>query len=83
MILDTNEIEHDFTVLNVDEFRLINTREIGVRIASMFFDKEEIWESEMLHEIQKYFDGFILTAFEEAENVLKDNGRKIDVRLLK
>lgn len=79
MKIDTNEMEHDFTVIDIDSFKLVNLREIGINVGTMFIDRDEIWLSDMIYEIQKYFEGFIDSAFDEALNYLKDNGREIDV----
>ena len=79
MKIDTDEMEHDFTVIDIDSFKLVNLREIGINIGTMFIDRDEIWLSDMIYEIQKYFEDFIDSAFDEALNYLNENGREIDV----
>ena len=45
MIINTKEIDHDFTILEVDGLVLVNTREIGIEVCMQHLDDDEIYQS--------------------------------------
>ena len=79
MIIDTEQIEHNFTINEYDGLKLINVQEIGNEVAQQFIDSDEIWQSDMIYEISLYFSDLINEAFDKAVEVLKENQRDIDV----
>ncbi len=80
MIIDTNEMDMEFTVKEVDGLILINPREIGVEVAYQFFDEDgDIYESAITDEAHQYLVDTLMLCVTEAINVLTDNGRGDDV----
>lgn len=79
MKIDTKEMEHDFTTMEVDGFTLVNPREIGIEIAGQHLDDDEIWQSDLIYDIQQYFADLIYAAFDASVETLRENNRNIDV----
>ena len=42
MKIDTKEMEHDFTTMEVDGLTLVSPREIGIEVARQHLDDDEI-----------------------------------------
>lgn len=79
MKIDTNNMEHDFTTMEIDGFTLINPREIGIEVAGQHLDDDEIWQSDMIYDIQQYFADLINEAFDASVETLRENNREIDI----
>lgn len=75
MIIDTKEIEMDFTTADIDGLVLVNPREIGIEIANQMLDNDTIWESDIHNEIELYLNDIFVEALNTAIEVLKENGR--------
>ena len=63
MKIDTKEIEHDFTTMEIDGLTLVSPREIGIEIAGQHLDDDEIWQSDLIYGIQQYFADLIDAGF--------------------
>lgn len=79
MNIDTKNIEHDFTIKEIDGFVLVNPREIGIEVAHQHIDDDEIWQSDLIYDIQQYVQDIIYQAFDAAVDTLHENDRDIDV----
>ena len=79
MKINTREMEHDFTTMEVDGLTLVNAREIGIEVAMQHLDDDEIWQSDMIYDIQQYFTDLINEAFDASVEMLRENDREIDV----
>ena len=79
MKIDTKEIEHDFTISEIDGMILINPREIGIEVCMQHLDDDEIYQSDLIYDIQMYFNDIINQAFDSCEETLKSNNREIDI----
>ena len=79
MKIDTNEIEHDFTIMEVDGLYLINPSEIGTEVCMQHLDDDEIWQSSLIYDIQLYLNDIIDEAFDKCEENLHENNREIDI----
>lgn len=77
MIIDTKEMDHEFTIEDIDGFKLINPSEIGTEVAMQFLENEKIISSDIMYEIQLYFNNLINEIFDKTEDVLNENNRKI------
>lgn len=73
MIINTNEIEHDFETMEVDGLILVNPREIGISVAYEMLDNDLIWESDIYNNINLYLSDIIETAVNTAWEILKEN----------
>lgn len=80
MKIDTNEMEHDFTTMEVDGFTLVSPHEIGIEVAQQHLDDDEICQSNLIYDIQQYFVDLINTAFDVSVETLHENNRDIDVK---
>ena len=78
MKIDTQKIEHNFTVIYVDELFLINPSEIGVEVCMQRLDEDEIWSSDLIYDINEYLADIVNQAFDKCEKALQDNNREID-----
>lgn len=79
MKINTKEIEHDFTTMEIDGFNLVNPREIGIEVAMQHLDDDEIWQSDLIYDIQQYFVDLVNAAFDASVETLHENNREIDV----
>lgn len=79
MKIDTKEMEHNFTTMEIDGLTLVNAREIGIEVAMQHLDDDEIWQSDMIYDIQQYFTDLIYEAFDASVEMLRENNRDIDV----
>ena len=73
------EMEHDFTIIEIDGLMLINPSEIGAEVCMQHLESEEIWQSDLIYDITLYFNDIIDKAFDKCEETLHNNNRKIDV----
>ena len=80
MKIDTKEIEHDFTTMEIDGLTLVSPREIGIEVAGQHLDDNEIWQSDLIYDIQQYFADLINAAFDASIETLRENNRDIDVK---
>ena len=78
MIIDTENIDHDFTVMYVDGLVLINPSEIGAEVCMQRLDEDEIWSSDLIYDINEYLTDIVNQAFDKCEEALQDNNREID-----
>ena len=79
MIINTKEISGDFTIQEIDGLILVNPREIGIEVCMQHLDDEEIWQSDLIYDIQLYLEDIINEAFDNCEEVLRENNREIDI----
>ena len=79
MIIDTNDMEMDFTIKDVDGLVLINPREIGIEVCMQHLDDDEIWQSDLIYDIQQYIDDIVFQAFNSCVETLNENDRQIDI----
>lgn len=77
MKIDTKEMEHDFTTMEVDGLTLVSPREIGIEVARQHLDDDEIWQSDLIYDIQQYFADLIDAAFNASVETLRENNRDI------
>ena len=73
MIINTNEIEHDFETMKIDGLVLVNPREIGISVAYDMIDNDLIWESDIYNDIKLYLSDIIEEAVNTALEVLEEN----------
>lgn len=73
MIINTNEIEHDFETMGVDGLVLVNPREIGISVAYDMIDNDLIWESDIYNNIKLYLSDIIEEAVNTAWEILEEN----------
>lgn len=73
MIINTNEIEHDFETMEIDGLVLVNPREIGISVAYDMIDNDLIWESDIYNNIKLYLSDIIEEAVNTAWEVLEEN----------
>lgn len=73
MIINTNEIEHDFETMNIDGLVLVNPRELGISVAYDMLDNDIIWESDIYNNIELYLSNIIEEAVNTAWEVLEEN----------
>lgn len=73
MIINTNEIEHDFETMEIDGLILVNPREIGVSVAYDMIDNDLIWESDIYNNIKLYLSDVIEEAVNTAWEILEEN----------
>lgn len=73
MIINTNEIEHDFETMEVDGLILVNPREIGISVAYDMIDNDLIWESDIYNNIKLYLSDIVEEAVNTAWEVLEEN----------
>lgn len=66
-------------IIEINEFVIIDTKQIGNEIGLQFLNKEEIWQSDMMYEIMLYLNDIQNTIFDSAVETLKINGKEIDV----
>ena len=78
MKLDTKEIEHDFTICELDGLVLVNPREIGIEVALENLDTDYIYQSDLRYEIEEYLVDILNEAFNCAVETLHENNRDID-----
>lgn len=81
MIIDTNNMEMDFTVKDVDGLVLVNPREIGIEVCMQHLDDDEIWQSDLIYDIKLYLDDIIHEAFDSCHETLRENDKEIDVEM--
>lgn len=79
MKINTKEMEHDFTTIEIDGLTLVNAREIGIEVAMQHLDDDEIWRSDIIYDIEQYFADLINEAFNASVEMLHENDRDIDV----
>ena len=78
MIIDTKNIEHDFTVMWIDGLVLVNPSEIGAEICMQRLDEDEIWSSDLICDINEYLVDIVNQSFDKCENCLHENDRQVD-----
>lgn len=78
MIIDTNEIEHDFETMDADGLVLVNPSEIGVTIAHKLLDKESISKADVYYSTIQYLSEIIKIATDKSWTVLKENRNDIE-----
>ena len=77
MIIDTKEIDHEFTTKDIDGFVLVNPSEIGVNVAYELFEHKSIWESDVYNFVETYLADIISESANKAFEVLKENKKVI------
>ena len=78
MIIDTENIDHDFTVMWIDGLVLINPSEIGAEVCMERLDEDEIWSSDLICDINEYFTDIVNQSFDKCEDCLHENNRQVD-----
>ena len=73
IIINTNDIEHDFETFNIDGLVLVNPRELGISVAYDMIENELIWESDIYNNITLYLSDIIEEAVNTALEVLEEN----------
>lgn len=77
MIIDTKEIDNEFTTMDIDGFVLVNPSEIGVSVAYELFEHESIWDSDVYNFIETYLADIISKSANKAFEVLKENKKVV------
>ena len=79
MIVDTENIDHDFTVMWIDGLVLVNPSKIGAEVCMQRLDEDEIWHSDLYYDVKEYLDDIVVQALKACNETLHENNREIDI----